>query len=126
MGYPIFSPVAHQADNGKACQSFIDLMHHIQTISKVFLKDTLYCYSHTSTIADLSIAPCLSLMKVRPEFWDAVPNKVKEYHERVLEVFPEMEGYVEFLEDVAVGYDRKGWDLEPICKMDGGVSLESQ
>ena len=64
------------------------LSTHFKTLTECFLKDTKFVFSDTPTIADLSIALPLTFIKARPKFWDAVPEKVKEYQKAVLEAFP--------------------------------------
>ena len=87
IGYIVFG---HPQKDEEAQKSFDKLKdQHFKTLTDVFLKDTAFCYSDKPTIADLAIAPCLTFIKARPKFWEAVPSKVKEYHARVLEAFPE-------------------------------------
>ncbi|KAL3796319.1 hypothetical protein ACHAWO_008988 [Cyclotella atomus] len=64
-----------------------------------------FCFSDTPTIADLSVAPLITLLKGRKKFWAAVPDGIKEYYERVLEAFPGMMEYVKLLDDKAVNYN---------------------
>jgi glutathione S-transferase len=102
------------SDEG-AIKSFNKLMNeHFKTLVDVFLKDHDFCYSNTPTIADLSIAPCLTFIKARSKFWESVPGKVKEYYERVLKAFPETKENFDMLDGMASGYDGKGKDLEPV------------
>ena len=60
---------------------------HFKVLIDCFLKDTKFVFSDTPTIADLAIAPALTFIKARPKFWEAVPQKVKDYHQAVLEAF---------------------------------------
>jgi glutathione S-transferase len=72
-----------------ARKSFSELLNtHFKTLTDCFLKDTKFVFSDTPTIADLSIALPLTFIMVRPKFWDAVPDKVKDYRKAVIEAFP--------------------------------------
>jgi len=86
---------------------------HFKTLTDVFLKDTKFVYSDTPTIADLSIGPCLSFLKARSKFWEAVPQDVKDYHQRVLDAFPETKTHFDILDDMCTGFDGEGADLDP-------------
>jgi glutathione S-transferase len=112
IGYVIFGMPC--SDEG-AQKSFAKLMNeHFTTLTDVFLKDHDFCYSDTPTIADLAVAPCLTFIKARAKFWEAVPAKVKQYHARVLEAFPETKENFDMLDGMTTGYDGKGKDLEPV------------
>ena len=83
IGYIIFG--IPQKDE-EAKKSFAKLMdEYFPILMDEYLKDTQFCYSDKVTIADLSIAPILTLLKCRPKFWEKVPEKVKDYYTRVLE-----------------------------------------
>jgi glutathione S-transferase len=83
------------------------------TLMNVYLKDTNFCFSNKPSIADLSIAPVLTFLKCRKNFWAAVPEKVKEYHTRVLEAFPEAKEYFDMTDGMCSGYEGPGANLEP-------------
>jgi glutathione S-transferase len=111
IGYVVFGMDC--SDEG-AKKSFAKLMdEHFKTLTDVFLKDTPFCYSDEPTIADLAVAPCLTFIKARAKFWEAVPGKVKQYYERVLEAFPETKENFDMLDGMCSGYEDKGKDLEP-------------
>jgi glutathione S-transferase len=112
IGYIVFGfPVTD--DDAKA--KFKELMtEHFKVLSDTFLKDTDFIYSDTPTIADLSVAPPLAFIKARDKFWEAVPDKVKDYYARVLEAFPEAKEFFDSLADMASGYSGEGADLEPV------------
>jgi glutathione S-transferase len=86
---------------------------HFPMLLDTFLKDTKFCYSDTPTIADLAVAPMITLLKGRKKFWEKVPEGVKEYYGRVLEAFPGMGEYVKLLDDMCSGYVGPGADAEP-------------
>jgi len=86
---------------------------HFKTLTDVFLKDRNFVYSDTPTIADLAIAPCLTFLKVRSKFWDAVPQEVKDYHKRVLDKFPGTKDNFEMLNVMCTNYSGDGADLSP-------------
>lgn len=76
-------------DDAVAKEKFNELLEtHFKTLTDWFLKDTKFVFSDTPTIADLSIALPLTFIKARHNFWEAVPEKVKEYHEAVKASFP--------------------------------------
>ena len=101
-------------DEAKAKEDFKKICdEHFPILLDTFLKDTKFCYSDTPTIADLGIAPLLTLIKGRPKFWAAVPEGVKEYHARVLEAFPGADEYFKMLDGMATSYDGAGHDAEP-------------
>jgi len=98
----------------EAKESFKKLIdEHFPVLCDVYLKDTPFCFSEKPTIADLAIAPVLTFIKCRKNFWAAVPDKVKEYHTRVLEAFPGTQENFAMLEGMCTGYDGEGADLEP-------------
>jgi len=112
IGYIVFGMA--QKDE-EAQQSFAKLQdEHFKTLTDVFLKDTAFCYSDKPTIADLAIAPCLTFIKVRSKFWEAMPDKVKEYHARVLEAFPETKENFDMLDGMVTSYTGEGKDTEPL------------
>jgi glutathione S-transferase len=97
-----------------AKKDFADLMtEHFPVLMDVFLKDTPFCYSDKPTIADLSIAPVFTYLKCRKNFWAAVPEKVKEYHARVLEAFPDTKENFDMSDAMCSGYTGDGADCEP-------------
>eukprot|EP00804_Cyclotella_cryptica_P000320 CCRYP_010235-RB/>CCRYP_010235-RB protein AED:0.38 eAED:0.38 QI:209/1/1/1/1/1/2/1463/224 len=118
--YPCLPDIAYvvfgmPCSDAGAQKSFAKLMdEHFKTLTDVFLKDTPFCYSDKPTIADLAVAPCLTFIKARSKFWEVVPDKVKQYHARVLEAFPETKENFDMLDAMCTGYDGKGKDLEPV------------
>jgi glutathione S-transferase len=101
-------------DDEAAKKSFAELMNdHFPILSDVYLKDTPFCYSDKPTIADLSIAPVLTFIKCRKNLWAAVPEKVREYHARVLEAFPGVKENFDMLDGMCTGYAGDGADVEP-------------
>ncbi|KAL7509078.1 hypothetical protein ACHAXN_006221 [Cyclotella atomus] len=92
-----------------------DLFHIVYMMFGVDVNEdqAKFCFSDTPTIADLSVAPLITLLKGRKKFWATVPDGIKEYYERVLEAFPGMMEYVKLLDDKAVNYDGPGADAEP-------------
>jgi glutathione S-transferase len=101
-------------DEAKAKEDFKKLCdEHFPILLDTFLKDNKFCYSDTPTIADLGVAPLLTLIKGRPKFWAKVPEGVKEYHERVLQAFPEADEYFKMLDSMATAYKGEGADAEP-------------
>jgi len=111
IGYMIFGmPVS---DDG-AKKSFKKLLDEVfPVLTGTFLKDTKFIYSDTPTIADLSVAPCLTFIKARKNFWAKVPQEVKDYQTRVLEAFPETKEYFDMLAGMAAGAEGESADLEP-------------
>ena len=96
----------------KAFQELMDV--HFITLMEVYLKDTPFCLSDKPTIADLSIAPALTFLKVRKHMWAKVPEKVKEYRKRVLASFPDTKvNNFDMLDGMCTGYTGDGADLEP-------------
>jgi len=85
---------------------------HFPMIEKTFLNGMKFCFSDTPTIADLAVAPLITLFKGRKKFWEAIPEGIKSYYERVLDAFPGMMEYVKLLDDKATSYDGPGADAE--------------
>jgi len=117
--YPCLPDIAYMVfgmpvtDEG-AKKSFAKLIEEVFPILvDVYLKDTPFCYSEKATIADLAIAPTLTFLKARKNFWAKVPAAVKEYHTRVLEAFPDTADNFKMLDDMCTGYDGDGAHLEP-------------
>jgi len=92
---------------------------HFKTLTTVFLKDTKFAYSDTPTIADLAIAPCLTFIKARSKFWEAVPQEVKDYRQRVLDAFPHTKENFDMLDGMCTGFDGDGADVAPDGAPDG-------
>lgn len=111
IAYLVFGMEKEDEDAKKCFKSLLD--DHFKVLVDIYLKDTKFCYSDTPTIADLSLAPVLTFLKVRAKFWEKVPEAVKEYHARVLEAFPHTEENFKMLDDMCVGYSGAGADLEP-------------
>mmetsp|Transcript_17345 Transcript_17345/g.28811 ORF Transcript_17345/g.28811 Transcript_17345/m.28811 type:complete len:221 (-) Transcript_17345:162-824(-) len=85
IGYIVFGM---DGDTEAAKAKFEELQEkHFKVLMDVFLKDTKFIFSDTPTIADLAVAPTLTLIMARPKFWEAVPQKVKDYRTSVLEHF---------------------------------------
>ena len=111
IGYIVFG-VPMPDEEAKA--KFKELMEvHFKVLTDTFLKDTKFIYSDTPTIADLAVAPPLTFIKARSKFWDAVPEKVKEYHKAVLEAFPDTADAFAMLDGMATGFTGEGADLDP-------------
>jgi len=111
IGYVVFGM---KMDDDQAKKDFKELIDtHFETLCDTFLKDTKFCYSDTPTIADLAVAPPLTFIKARSKFWDAVPDKVKEYYAAVLEAFPATKENFDMLAGMAEKYDGAGSDLAP-------------
>jgi len=111
IAYCIFGMPVSDEGAKKSMKELLD--EHFPVLLDVYLKDTPFVYSDKPTIADLGIAPVLTFIKTRAKFWDAVPDKVKEYHTRVLEAFPGTKENFDMLDGMATGYDGEGADLEP-------------
>jgi glutathione S-transferase len=117
--YPAFPNIAYgvfgyPTDEEDAKKQFGKLVNDLfPTLMNVYLKDTDFVYSDKPTIADLSIAPVLTFLKCRKNFWAAVPDKVKEYHTRVLEAFPDAKEYFDMTDGMCAGYEGPGADIEP-------------
>lgn len=111
VGYVVFG---YNLGDDEAKQKFQELMDtHFKVLTDCFLKNTKFIFSETPTIADLAVAPPLTFIKARTNFWDAVPEKVKQYHKRVLEAFPETTETFAILDGMATGYSGDGADLSP-------------
>jgi len=111
IGYIVFGM---EMDDEKAKKGFATLLEEVfPVLLDVYLKDTAFCFSDKPTIADLAIAPSLTFIKARSQFWEKVPEKVKEYVTRVLEAFPDTKENFDMLDGMATGCDAKGFDLEP-------------
>mmetsp|Transcript_32264 Transcript_32264/g.63898 ORF Transcript_32264/g.63898 Transcript_32264/m.63898 type:complete len:225 (+) Transcript_32264:65-739(+) len=112
LGYMVFGmPVS----DDKAKEDFAKLLKDVFPIlTGTFLKDTQFVYSDTPTIADLSIAPCLTFIQARPKFWAKVPQEVKDYQTRVLEAFPETKENFDMLLNMMTSFEGKEADLEPL------------
>ncbi|KAL7547288.1 hypothetical protein ACHAWF_017219 [Thalassiosira exigua] len=101
------------SDEG-AKKSFAKLLEeHFPVLMDVYLKDTPFVYSDKPTIADLSIAPVMTFLKCRGKFWAKVPQKVKDYHARVLAAFPDTKENFDMLDGMCSSYLGDGADLEP-------------
>ena len=117
--YPSFYHIAYclfgaAVDEDKAKEDFKKICdEHFPVLLDTFLKDTKFCYSDTPTIADLGVAPLLTLIKGRPKFWAKVPEGIKEYHASVLEAHPGADEYFKMLDGLATSYDGPGADAEP-------------
>mmetsp|Transcript_5888 Transcript_5888/g.12807 ORF Transcript_5888/g.12807 Transcript_5888/m.12807 type:complete len:199 (-) Transcript_5888:335-931(-) len=111
IGYGIFGVPVNTDEAKEKFNALQD--EHFNTLMDVFLKDTKFVYSDTPTIADLAVAPCLTFIKARRKFWDAVPDKVKEYHKNVLEAFPATKENFNALDGMCTGWDGEGCDAEP-------------
>ena len=111
IGYVVFGMPC--TDEG-AKTSFAKLLDEIfPVLVDVFLKDTAFCFSDKPTIADLAIAPTLTFLKARANFWEKVPEKVKDYYTRVLEAFPDTKENFDMLDGMCTGFDGEGADLSP-------------
>lgn len=111
IGYGIFGMKVSE-DGAK--EDFAKLLsEHFPVLTDVYLKDTKFCFSDTPTIADLAVAPSLTFIKTRKNFWAKVPDAVKEYHTRVLEAFPDTKENFDMLDGMCTGYDGEGADAEP-------------
>ena len=111
IGYAVFG-VPVDANEAKA--QFKKLQdEHFKVLCDVFLKDTKFIYSDTPTIADLAVAPALTFIKALDKFWDAVPDKVKEYHKNVLDAFPEIKENFDMLDGMATGFAGENHDIAP-------------
>lgn len=117
--YPCFPSIGYIAfgyptDNDEAQAKFKELMGtHFSVLTDCFLKNTKFIFSNSPTIADLAVAPPLTFIKARRKFWDAVPERVKQYHKDVLEAFPETAEQFAMLDGMATGCTGEGADLSP-------------
>jgi glutathione S-transferase len=111
IGYIVFGM---SQDDAQAQADFKKLVDEIfPVLTGTFLKDTKFIYSDTPTIADLSVAPTLTFIKARKNFWAKVPDEVKDYYTRVLEAFPGAKENFDMLEGMCDGCSAEGHDLEP-------------
>jgi len=107
--YPCFVPIGYIAfgfeqDTEVAKQKFKALIEeHFPILMDIYLKDTPFIFSETPTIADLSVAIPLVLLKARPKFWEATPEKVKDYHKRVVDAFPGIAENYGMIEGMCLG-----------------------
>jgi len=111
VGYVIFG-----IDMGEEAtkKGFKELMEdHFPILLDTYLKDTPFCYSETVTIADLAVALTFTFLKCRKNLWAEVPEKVKEYHARVLESFPDTKDMFDMLDGMCTGYSGDGADITP-------------
>mmetsp|Transcript_6735 Transcript_6735/g.7200 ORF Transcript_6735/g.7200 Transcript_6735/m.7200 type:complete len:338 (+) Transcript_6735:98-1111(+) len=111
IGYLIFGMPCEDDAAKKGFAKLLD--EHFPVLLDVYLKDTPFCFSDKPTIADLAIAPTLTFIKVRTNFWEAVPEGVKEYYTRVLEAFPDTKENFDMLDSMCTGYSGDGADLKP-------------
>ena len=103
-------------DDDKAKSSFKDLQEKVFPIlTDEFLDggSNLFIYGNDVTIADLSVALPLAYIKARPKFWDAVPQSIKDYHERVKSKFPQANQSFDSLKAIYENFSGDGRDLEP-------------
>ena len=78
------------SDDDKAKADFKTLMDEVfPVLTGTFLAGKKFIYSDTITIADLAVAPALTFIRARKNFWAKVPDDVKEYYERVLAAVPD-------------------------------------
>lgn len=111
IGYIVFG---NPMPDDVAQKKFKDLMeNHFKVLTDCFLENTKFCFSNTPTIADLAVAPALTFIKARSKFWDAVPQKVKDYQKAVFEAFPDTAETFAILDGMATGFDGEGADLDP-------------
>mmetsp|Transcript_17294 Transcript_17294/g.41513 ORF Transcript_17294/g.41513 Transcript_17294/m.41513 type:complete len:243 (-) Transcript_17294:168-896(-) len=114
IGYCVFGQFGIKVSEEGAKEDFATLLtEHFPVLTDVYLKETKFCFSDTPTIADLAIAPALTFLKARKNFWAKVPEAVKDYHARVLEAFPDTKEYFDMLDGMCAGYDGEGADAEP-------------
>mmetsp|Transcript_22672 Transcript_22672/g.47833 ORF Transcript_22672/g.47833 Transcript_22672/m.47833 type:complete len:225 (-) Transcript_22672:305-979(-) len=103
-----------EVDEVMAKKQFAKLLEtHFPVLLNVFLKDTPFCFSDKPTIADLAVAPIITLLKGRKKFYEKVPDAVKEYYQRVYDAFPGANEYFKTLDDMCSNYDGPGADAEP-------------
>lgn len=114
MFHIAYGPFGVTTDEELAKINFAKILDvYFPLLVDVFLKDTKFCFSDTPTIADLAVAPLVTLFKCREKFWAKVPHEVKEYYGRVLDAFPDVKEYVNMLDDMMVSYDGPGANAEP-------------
>ena len=76
-----------ELEDGKAIW---ESTRYFKVLMECFLNNTRFVLSDTPTIADLAIAiaPALTFIKARLKFLEAVPEKVMDYLQAMLEAFP--------------------------------------
>lgn len=116
--YPCFPAIGYilfgfEQDTEEAKEKFALLLDHLKTLTDVFLKDKPFIFSDTPTIADLAVALPLVFVMARSKFWAKVPDKVKEYHQRVIDAFPEAKESFDMTEGMATSCKVNGYDAEP-------------
>mmetsp|Transcript_20303 Transcript_20303/g.44131 ORF Transcript_20303/g.44131 Transcript_20303/m.44131 type:complete len:223 (-) Transcript_20303:140-808(-) len=111
IGYIVFGFPQPDEDAKKAFAKLLD--EYFPVLLDIFLKDTAFCFSDKPTIADLCVAPLLTFLKCRSKFWEKTPDKVKEYHTRVLEAFPDTKENFDMLDGMCTGFDGEGADCAP-------------
>ena len=74
---------------------------------------TSFIFGDVVTIADLSVAFPLAYIKARPKFWDAIPQTIKEYHDRVKSKFPQANESFALLKSISDNFTGDGHDCEP-------------
>jgi len=111
IGYVIFGMDMGEEATKKGFKELMD--QHFPILLDAYLKDTPFCYSQTVTIADLAVALTFTFIKCRKNMWAEVPEKVKEYHARVLEAFPDMKDMFDMLDGMCTGYSGDGADIMP-------------
>jgi glutathione S-transferase len=110
IGYICFGM---DCDDTVAKEKFNELLDtHFKTLTDWFLKDTKFVFSDTPTIADLSIAMPLTFIKARTNFWEAVPDKVKDYYEAVKEAFSHTAEEFAMLDQMCSTCEHPGAKLE--------------
>lgn len=112
IGYIIFGMPQSDEEAKKNFKILRD--SHFKTLTSIFLKETKFCFSDTPTIADLSIAAILTLIKGRSKFWEAVPQEVKDYQQRVFDAFPETKENFDMLSTMCTEYSGDGADVSPL------------
>mgnify|MGYP003872968467 CR=1 FL=1 len=111
IGYIAFGMPQDTEEAKKQFKVLVD--EHFKLLLEVYLKDTPFIFSETPTIADLSVALPLVFIMARGKFWDAVPEKVKEYRQRVLDAFPEASEHFQLIEGMCKDCKGEGFDAEP-------------
>lgn len=112
IGYVLFG--LRENDDEEARKQLKALKdEHFEILLNVFLKDHKFIYSDTPTIADLSVAPALTMIKVRGKFWEALPQEVKDYYARVLDEFPDAKESFDILGNMCSEYSGDGANTGP-------------
>jgi glutathione S-transferase len=102
IGYIVFGMGGDLTSSENAKAKFEELQEkHFKVLMDTFLKDTKFIYSDTPTIADLAVAPTLTFIMARPKYWEAVPQKIKDYRLAVLEHFSHTKEEFDMLEHMA-------------------------